>query len=365
MSSLQIMTEFDYQQLPAEVLLQPIKGEIRVGTCQRYDAVYDQVREAIRADANTLPKELLDHDAKQANWQSATQICLHTLEHLSKDLQIAGWLALAELHTHGFSGFKEGIQLLIELSEHYWDDIHPTSPDDPEIRLAPFVWMETKIPMYLYRINLTPYQNSIEQRHTEINNLASLIRMKNDNENEADDAHSLYLKAALHAPTGFHQTMDENIQELLTLFDKLKTLIHQKHGPEAPVFSEIFQLLEHIRLINQQALTTHTEDEVEQASTHQETKTIQHDENLTVELDEVFAKLDEISSFLIHTAPGCPTGYLVQQAVNYRSTDVREIIDSLPFGTSLRDQLLTIGHEPERDATHQPYQPLIGGNTNE
>lgn len=57
----------------------------------------------------------------------------------AKDLQVAAWLAEAWLRTDGLPGLADGLTLLAELVEHYWDEgLFPQEDEDGvETRLAP------------------------------------------------------------------------------------------------------------------------------------------------------------------------------------------------------------------------------------
>lgn len=66
-----------------------------------------------------------DRGGKAANWPAVRRECEHALGAVSKDLELAGWLTEALGRTEGFAGLRDGLRLVRELLERYWDEVHP------------------------------------------------------------------------------------------------------------------------------------------------------------------------------------------------------------------------------------------------
>lgn len=67
--------------------------------------------------------------AEEPDWADVQKRAIHLLSR-TKDLRVAVYLAQAQLHTGGFSGFADALHLVRSLIEKYWETIYP--PLDPE-----------------------------------------------------------------------------------------------------------------------------------------------------------------------------------------------------------------------------------------
>src|SRR5690606_11833915 len=122
-------------------LLEPIAGSNPAGANVRYDPVYDKIKQARHEDPD-LPRGEDDPPRKTADYALAQKLATEVLEKRSKDLQVAAWLTEALVHREGFSGLKQGLELLHGLMEKCWDHVYPEIDDgDLELRAAPLQWV--------------------------------------------------------------------------------------------------------------------------------------------------------------------------------------------------------------------------------
>ncbi len=63
------------------------------------------------------------------NWERVYELATDILATKSKDMWVAAWLIDALTRLHGFAGLRDGFRLVRELSEKYWETIHP-KPDE-------------------------------------------------------------------------------------------------------------------------------------------------------------------------------------------------------------------------------------------
>src|SRR5687768_7644148 len=119
-------------------LLAPVAPERPAGESLRYEGTHDRIRDARREDDPRLSQGIYQAEPKRADWAEVESLCLAALAR-SKDLQIAAWLLEAWLHRYGFAGAREGLRLLCELCENFWDDLHPALEPggDAGARVAP------------------------------------------------------------------------------------------------------------------------------------------------------------------------------------------------------------------------------------
>ncbi|WFO09274.1 type VI secretion system protein TssA [Edwardsiella ictaluri] len=106
-------------------LLAPISEHHPAGEDISFDPLYDQIREARRADADYLGQGEWVSSLKQSNWAEVIRLASEALETRSKDLQLAVWLCEALVQRHGLPGLQEGLLLLDNLLEHYWAEMYP------------------------------------------------------------------------------------------------------------------------------------------------------------------------------------------------------------------------------------------------
>jgi type VI secretion system protein ImpA len=120
-------------------LLTPIAGDQPAGPYLRYDPIYDKIKEARKEDPFADPPV-------KADWRMIHDLTSEAIAKRSKDLQLAGWLTEAQLRREGIAGLREGLQLLVDLLEQFWDQVHPVIEDgDVDMRAAPLAWVGSYI----------------------------------------------------------------------------------------------------------------------------------------------------------------------------------------------------------------------------
>jgi type VI secretion system protein ImpA len=125
--------------LDFDALLAPISDEQPSGAELKSDAaknaIYYSVKDA-RDSARTAERQSLTAEAEAAqeldppDWVGVKSKCVDAIAHHSKDVWIAAWLIEALCRLNGFAGLRDGFRLVRELSEKYWEGIHPAPDDD-------------------------------------------------------------------------------------------------------------------------------------------------------------------------------------------------------------------------------------------
>jgi type VI secretion system protein ImpA len=136
-----------------DAILAAIPGDSPAGTDLRYDPVYEEIKEARRAED---PLAVGGGELKQSDWEKVADICTETLGTKTKDLQIAAWLTEALIHTQGFGGLVTGLRILTGLLENYWDTLYPAIEEgDLEYRVGPLEFMNEKLWLAVKNIPVT------------------------------------------------------------------------------------------------------------------------------------------------------------------------------------------------------------------
>ncbi|HEU4391513.1 MAG TPA: type VI secretion system protein TssA, partial [Blastocatellia bacterium] len=135
MSSAELVTEL-------ESLLSPIAGASPAGESLKYTGLYDEIREARRADEN-LEQGEWKRDQKVADWPKVLTLSTDALATRTKDLQVAAWLGEALARLRGFAGLRDSLQLTRGLLERFWESLYPETDDgDLEARANCISWLD-------------------------------------------------------------------------------------------------------------------------------------------------------------------------------------------------------------------------------
>ncbi|HVI01396.1 MAG TPA: type VI secretion system protein TssA, partial [Enhygromyxa sp.] len=106
--------------------IQPIPGAKPAGADARYEPEHEAVRNEIA--------KLESVTGGEPNWEQIKRDSTKLLTQKSKDLSIAAYLARALHKLGGFAGLTQGMALLSELCERFWEDMEP--PKNKEKRRA-------------------------------------------------------------------------------------------------------------------------------------------------------------------------------------------------------------------------------------
>lgn len=231
-----------------EALLAPIAGPSPSGAWLLNTAAYDAIREARRFDDPDLSQGQWKRDLKTANWRDVIKISAEALKAKTKDVQIAVWLIDALIRQSGFAGLRDGLRLLRELHERYWDTFYPPIEDgDLEFRVAPVDWLNDKVPPSIRAIGLTkadggaePYSWLHWQESRAIDDLGRKdAKAKTAAIAEGKIAGEQFDKAVATTPTQFYHALREELVECDTECTNVAIVIDERFGKNAPSLLEV------------------------------------------------------------------------------------------------------------------------------
>ena len=143
--------------LDVEPLLVAIAGENPSGRNLFYEPQYDELREARRVEDDTLQGDW-KRKAKTADWERVVELGSDLLKRLTKDLQIAAWMTEALARKRGLPGLRDGLILVRELQERFWDTYYPNIEDgDLDSRVGPFLFLDKALPLVIRSVPLTAW----------------------------------------------------------------------------------------------------------------------------------------------------------------------------------------------------------------
>jgi type VI secretion system protein ImpA len=234
-----------------ENILAPISGESPAGEDLRYTAVYDEIREARRAD-DLVPQGEWEREVKNSDWSKVVSTSLTALSRRSKDLQIAAWLAEALTMTQGFPGVETGLNLLAGLLGTFWEEIYPRIEDDDyDYRVAPFEFLNEKLSSSVRQIPLTEprvtpgfsylkWRESCEVGYEVDGKIDKRSEMLSDGKIPAEEFDSAVNKSS----AVFYHSLAGSITRCQESFQVLDEAVDRKYGRHAPRLSDLGQALE-------------------------------------------------------------------------------------------------------------------------
>jgi type VI secretion system protein ImpA len=108
-----------------EELLKPVSAAEPCGADISYDPDMHQLETLLRGKPETQFSP-----AEEPQWEKLEELSASLLER-SKNLRVAVVLCLAALRNEGLPGFRDGLGLIRELLERYWDGLYPhLDPED-------------------------------------------------------------------------------------------------------------------------------------------------------------------------------------------------------------------------------------------
>jgi type VI secretion system protein ImpA len=318
-------------------LLTPITDANPSGESLRYDAVYDEIREARREDDPVLDRGVWKMALKKSDWSVVEQLCIDALTTRTKDLQIAAWLLEAWLRLYGLPGLRDGFRLLNALSEDFWDSIHPL-PEDSELeyRIAPFEWANEKLPLILKLAVVTNPQTEAAPPYSWAD-WETACRQGNDTITQESFQQSVILTT-----TEDLTVLQRLTDQAINVLNGLSATLDRFCGSYAPGLGQLSAVLTSIRGLLQSSLsqrpTPEANEEKEEAPMPVDPHLQDPDESIESGAltagpirtrAEAYRRLSEAADFLARTEPHSPTPYLVKRAINWGGMKFEDLLPEL------------------------------------
>ena len=254
-----------------DAILAPIPGENPAGEDLRYTPVYDEIKEARRAD-DALDRGDWNREIKTSDWDTVIKVSTEALTQKTKDLQIAAWLTEALIYRQGFEGLIAGFIILKGFLETFWDQVYPSIDDgDLDYRVGPFEFINDKLWAAVKEIPVTDsstgpgyswfkWQESrkVGFDSDTLNKFGDVDEKKKKNRDEMIAEGKLTgedFDAAVSATSkAFYVKLEGSITSCLEEFEKLDTAVDNSFGSDAPRMSEIKAALEDCMQLTQRIL---------------------------------------------------------------------------------------------------------------
>ncbi len=340
--------------LETDRVLNPLSKENPAGEHLIYEGTYDRIQEARRQDDASIPVGVWERELKKADWQKVNDTCLEILETRSKDLQVAVWLLEALIHLHKFPGVREGLKLLLELCQTFWDSLHPKIGDnDLEARISPLIWMNEKLSLTLKFVPITMPAATDSAIYTyadwESANELDKLAAKDDKLLEKAEAQNKvtrtkFLGSVMFTHRSYYIKQHQDLSTALEHLTALDNFLLEKCGQDGPSLTQFRNRLQDIHALVSKFLQE-KEGEIEGPEDASSTDGAsgesrgsygygKGDEMKYVTLSirsraEAYRMLSDASDYLLIHEPHSPTPYLVKRAVLWGGMTLTQLLREL------------------------------------
>ncbi len=329
-------------------LLAPVAPDSPCGESLRYEGTHDRIREARREDDARLSQGIYQSEPKRADWDAVESLCAEALATRSKDLQVAAWLTEAWLHRYGFAGVREGLRLLAALCESYWDELHPR-PEDGDLggRVAPFEWLNDKLPVRLKEVRLTdPHTADVPAySYADWESAAELDHLSKKDAKAAQAAEARgrvsvkkFSTSLMLTESAFFAALYEDLFGASEACAALERLLDERCGREAPSLLNLRETLGAVGNFVADVLCSRPEAEGGAAAPGEEMQYAEAPEDEgghpwpsspIRNRAEAYRRLSEVADYLLRTEPHSPTPYLVMRAVEWGGMSLQEVLQQI------------------------------------
>ena len=260
--------------IDVDAILAPIAGENSAGENLRYESIYDEIKEARRADEN-LDLGEWQHELKTADWPKVLKLAVEVLSSRSKDLQVAVWLFEALVPLHGFPGVSSGLKIINSLINDYWENLYPEIEDDDlDYRIGPLEFLNDKLWLPIKEIPLTDPGPSAgyswikwqESRQVSAENDPDVRRQMIADGKLTDEDFDL---AVNQSSKKFYKNLTAEIAAALEEFHQLDATVDEKFGREAPRLAELKSSLEDCQQLAEKILKEKLQNDPDPVADHE------------------------------------------------------------------------------------------------
>ncbi|MBL0700374.1 MAG: type VI secretion system protein TssA [Desulfosarcina sp.] len=242
-------------------VLTPISENKPAGEDLRYDAVFDQLKEARRSD-DLLEQGDWVTDVKQADWNKVISIAVEALSQRTKDLQIAAWLTEGLIQTDGFKGLITGLKIITAFLTNFWDHLYPLIEDDDlDYRAGPLEFINNRLSVAIQGIPITDknvtagyswfkwhesrqvgYEADMRNKYGDVDDSKKKSRDQLIAEGKLTAEN--FDAAVAGSSKSFYQDLAKNLLESVEVFKQLDEIVDKKFGSHAPRLAELKKAIE-------------------------------------------------------------------------------------------------------------------------
>jgi type VI secretion system protein ImpA len=319
-------------------LCTPINGGS--GEDLSFSSLFDQVKEARRADPDYLTQGDWQTNLKVSDWDLTVELASSGLAVQSKDLMLSAWLAEGLANKHHFAGVAFGLRLTDQLLTGFWPTLYPSLEEGIELRATRLAWLNTALAQVVGGLPITQdqgyglarYEESKHVENLALQNPASMAIALNEGKINTE----IFQRSAVLTDTGHLHLRAEQISECLFACRSVQNVMQTLMGHDAPSFGSLEDALTRTRQLVERLLKDRGIETVNKApseapaaaalasiaegSTSMLASSLPSQEALrTTPLtrEEAFTMLTGVAQFFKQTEPHSPVPYLLERAIKW------------------------------------------------
>jgi type VI secretion system protein ImpA len=338
-------------ELSIEELLSPIEGSAHAGGEDlTFSLLFDDIKEARRADPTYLPQGEWKTELKQSDWPQVINLTSEALTAQSKDLQLAGWLCEGLAHREGFEGISFGLMLAARLLEDYWETLYPElDEEDFDERVARLSWLGDTLVGVVRTLPLVMGEQYSLADYEESRQVENLARNDPDAMGQAladgkiND--EIFQRSVVLTNTEFLQERHAVISSALASLKLLDGAGDQRFGRDAPSYNALEKVMEQCRDLTARLLrdrgasvvageepdTIETGEEESLADGDSKPVAVARGDQPTGPMrsnpqsrEEAFELLNGVARYFKEREPHSPVPYLIERAVKWGRMPLEE-----------------------------------------
>ncbi|WP_085679557.1 MULTISPECIES: type VI secretion system protein TssA [unclassified Pseudomonas] len=306
-----------------------------------FSALFDQIKEARRADPDYLTQGDWQTDLKTADWEQVVQLSAQGLAQQSKDLMLVAWLSEGLAQREHFEGISFGLELTERILDTFWDSVYPSLEDGLDERAARLSWLKTTLTDIAGGLPITQGQNFgvlryDESRHVEnlaLQNPKAMQTALNEGKINAE----IFQRSVALSDTEHLRTKALQIAASLQACNRLQASTDRLFGHEAPSFASLADMLSRAsqlaeKLLKDRGVELHpavvpVADPVatvapiseagEPMNTPAQATAPASMRTTPLTRDEAFTMLAGIAQFFKQSEPQSPVPYLIERAIKW------------------------------------------------
>lgn len=360
------MSEF-LNDLSLADLTAPINGGS--GEDLSFSTLFDQVKEARRADPDYLTQGDWQTDLKSSDWDLTITLAAQGLAQQSKDLMLVAWLSEALAHRYHFVGITFGLTLAERILNTFWADLFPSLEDGVEERSARLAWLKASLTDMVGGLPITQGQQFGLQRYDESRYVENLA-LQNPKAMQAAVEEGkinaeIFQRSVVLTDSDHLRLKAGEIADSLKACQQLQATADTFFGPEAPSFAALTDILSRAeqlaeKLLKDRGIELHSAPVEPAPSAPQATVAHTAGAAMTtptthaspaplrttpISRDEAFTMLASVAQFFKNTEPQSPVPYLIERAIKWGNMPLEgwlnDVIKDSNVVDSIRDVLGT------------------------
>lgn len=370
------------QVIDVEQLLLPISDEVPAGTDPRADttssSLYYRTKDARNAARSAERASVEIGSPPPEEWDVVLETSVEILANHAKDLEVASWLVEALVRRQGFSGLRDGLQVLTGIAENFWEACFPELDEDGvEGKLTSVSGLSGSgaVGTLIQPVRLTPLTHgsmaayslwSYEQA-TELEKISDAAR-KAARISAGAVTMEQFAQSVAETPATEFATTVKLVDGCLAALAKMSAAFDAVAGVDSPPISALRELLEEINSavrhfaadkLASVAYVASSEDEeeadgAEPAAGGTGAPSAAPRVEGYSSRDEALSDLIRIAAYFRKTEPQSPTSYTLEEAVRRARMTLQEMLVELSEDPAQVQRILRAAGIRNIEAIAQP-----------